>query len=200
MPPILAVSGLKFLRLGPFDFQLEVGECIALAGVSGSGKTRLLRALADLDPNQGDVRVEGRRREQFRPCDWRARVAFVPSDTAWWGQTVREHFKHAPDSSLFAKLGFDPGVMRWDVSRCSSGERQRLGLLRALVLQPMVLLLDEPTANLDSSNRLAVELMVADYQQHHRAGVVWVSHDDAQRRRVAQRSFEIHEGQMVQIL
>ena len=67
-------------------------------------------------------------------------------------------------------------------------------------MQPMVLLLDEPTANLDSSNRLAVEEMVADYQQHHRAGVVWVSHDDAQRNRVAQRGFEIHEDQLVQVM
>ncbi len=200
MPPILSVSGLKFLSLGPFEFQLEVGECIALSGASGSGKTRLLRALADLDPNQGDVQVEGHRREKFRPYEWRARVAFVPSDTAWWAQTVGEHFKQTPERSLVEKLGFDPEVMQWQISRCSSGERQRLGLLRALVMQPMVLLLDEPTANLDSSSRLAIEEMVADYQQHHRAGVVWVSHDDDQRTRVARRSFEIHEDQLVQVM
>ena len=200
MPPIFSVHGLRFLNLGPFDFQLELGECIALSGTSGSGKTRLLRALADLDPNQGDVQVEEHRREKFRPCEWRARVAFVPSDTAWWGQTVGEHFKRAPDPYLLTKLGFDLAVMQWEISRCSSGERQRLGLLRALVLQPMVLLLDEPTANLDASNQLAVERMVADYQRHYRAGVVWVSHDAAQRSRVAQRSFEIREGQWVQVL
>ena len=200
MAPILTVNGLTFLNLGPFEFQLQIGECIALSGASGSGKTRLLRALADLDPNQGNVELEGHQRDKFRPSKWRARVAFVPSDTAWWAQTVGEHFKQTPERSLFEKLGFDPEVMQWQVSRCSSGERQRLGLLRALVMQPMVLLLDEPTANLDSSNRLAVEEMVADYQRHHRAGVVWVSHDDAQRIRVAQRGFEIHEEQLVQVM
>jgi len=176
-----------------------MGECIALSGASGSGKTRLLRALADLDPSQGNVRLDGHRREKFRPCEWRARVAFVPSETAWWAPTVEAHFKKMPELSLFAKLGFEPAIMQWEISRCSSGERQRLGLLRTLVMQPMVLLLDEPTANLDVSNCLAVEEMVADYQQHHRAGVLWVSHDEVQRSRIAQRSFVIREGQLVQI-
>lgn len=198
MTHVLSVSGLKFPGFGPFEFQLGTGECIALSGVSGSGKTRLLRALADLDPNDGDVRLEGRRRKDFSPCEWRARVGLVPSETAWWASTVGEHFRQIPDPLLFERLGFDSAVMQWEVNRCSSGERQRLGLLRTLVMQPLVLLLDEPTANLDAANRLAVEVMVADYQRHHRTGVVWVSHDNAQRIRVARRSFELCEGQLVQ--
>lgn len=196
--PILSVSGLRFLDLGPFNFQLDAGECMVLCGVSGSGKTRLLRALADLDPNQGKVMLEGRLREQFSPSEWRASLAYVPADTAWWGQTVGEHFKQSPALSAPLGLGLDSTVMQWEVRRCSSGERQRLGLLRALAMQPRVLLLDEPTANLDSANGLAVEALLADYQRQHRAGILWVSHDENQRRRVAQSGFEIRAGQLVE--
>ena len=189
-----------FLMFGPFDFQLERGECIALSGVSGAGKTRLLRALADLDANRGEVLLESRHREKIHPSDWRSKVAYVPSDTVWWGRKVGEHFRQVPDLSWLENLGFDEAVMQWDVGRCSSGERQRLGLLRALVMKPQVLLLDEPTANLDMPNTLAVETLVADYQQHHRAGVIWVSHDDEQRQRVAQRKLEIHDGRLVELI
>jgi ABC-type iron transport system FetAB ATPase subunit len=196
MDALFSVSGLRFLKLGPFNFQLAAGECIALKGASGSGKTRLLRALADLDDNQGEVLLEGQRREDIEPREWRSRVAFVPADTAWWNETVGAHFSHAPQSSMLSALGFDSTIMQWRISRVSSGERQRLGLLRALTVQPRILLLDEPTANLDPDNSLAVEALVADYQQQNRAGVVWVSHDKPQRGRIAQRSFEIHKGQL----
>ncbi|MDX1335484.1 MAG: ATP-binding cassette domain-containing protein, partial [Gammaproteobacteria bacterium] len=70
------------------------------------------------------------------------------------------------------------------VSRLSSGERQRLALLRMLENSPRVLLLDEPTANLDRENTLLVENMIARYVQDHEAAAVWVSHDAEQQERL----------------
>lgn len=171
---------------------LAPGECVALTGPSGSGKTVLLRAIADLDPNEGEVRLDGEARERFAPSVWRRTLALVPAEPAWWGRTVAEHFPPAAEAALHS-LGLPTEAMGWEVLRCSSGERQRLALLRALVLAPRVLLLDEPTANLDADSRERVEALVARYR-HDGGAVLWVTHDPEQARRVAGRRLVLTDG------
>ena len=88
--------------------------------------------------------------------------------------------------------------MSWNVSRCSSGEKQRLSVLRMLANAPRVLLLDEPTANLDAANAQRVEQMISDYLVEHRAFAIWVSHDVAQLRRVSQRRYRFRRGRLME--
>ena len=97
----------------------------------------------------------------------------------------------------WSALGFDPSVVDWTVSRLSSGERQRLAMFRLLENKPRVLLLDEPTANLDTENTLLVENMVAEYVSKHLAAAVWVSHDREQQQRLDTRVLVLgsQEGQ-----
>lgn len=75
---MLSVSGLKRPGLEPITFTLNAGECFTISGPSGSGKSLLLRALADLDPNEGDVTLDGRVRETFSGPEWREQVIFLP--------------------------------------------------------------------------------------------------------------------------
>jgi len=84
------------------------------------------------------------------------------------------------------------------VMRCSTGERQRLALIRLLCGQPKVLLLDEPTASLDEKNVQAVEALVKEYLL---AGgvVIWVSHDSNQIQRVADRHYRITGNQLQEV-
>lgn len=181
----LEVRGLTGSVFRGLDLTLAAGECVALTGASGSGKTVLLRAIADLDPNEGAVSLDGLPRRRFAPSAWRRALALVPAEPAWWGTLIGEHFP-VDGTPPLAALGLPDAILEWEVARCSSGERQRLALLRALVLKPRVLLLDEPTANLDAGSRAQVEALVADFQ---RAGgaVLWVTHDEEQARRVARR-------------
>jgi ABC-type iron transport system FetAB ATPase subunit len=84
-------------------------------------------------------------------------------------------------------LGLPAEALGWQISRLSTGERQRLALLRLLAMGPSALLLDEPTANLDADNGLRVERLIRAYADEHQAPVLWVSHDAAQRQRIADR-------------
>ena len=109
---------------------------------------------------------------------------------------MQEHF-NTQDDSLLNALGFDTATWQWEVARCSSGERQRLGLMRCLSNQPHCLLLDEPTGNLDPENTERVEAVIKDYAVQHKAPVLWVSHSVDQIKRIATQHYRLRDGQLV---
>lgn len=180
----MQVKGLSRSGLGEIFLELNAHRISCLSGPSGSGKTLLLRAIADLDVNQGQVWLNGRERNSFEANEWRRKVAYLPAESRWWAYTVAEHFPRMPSDKELARLGFGPDVGGWQVERLSSGERQRLSLLRLLANQPAVLLLDEPTANLDSANSEIVEALILSYLAGEDASCLWVTHDAAQARRL----------------
>ena len=88
--------------------------------------------------------------------------------------------------NLLRELGFaDESVLQWNVSRLSSGEKQRLALVRLLSRSPEALLLDEPTANLDSTSVSLVENVIDNYRKEYSVPVIWVAHDQSQLKRVS---------------
>jgi putative ABC transport system ATP-binding protein len=192
---VLRVERLRICHLGPLSLTLDAQEIVILQGPSGAGKTLLLRALADLDPNTGHVRLNGEAREEIPAVQWRLKVALLPSESYWWFGSVGEHFPSV-ESAHWAALGFDEAVLAWPVTRLSSGERQRLALLRLLANRPSVLLLDEPTANLDRDNALRVEALVRHYLAEKQAAALWVSHDAAQVQRIASRVLSLENGSL----
>jgi phosphate-transporting ATPase len=192
-PLLLAVENLR--RLGvTASFTLRDGECMAVRGPSGSGKTLLLRAIADLDPNDGTVRLDGILRESVPAPLWRRWITYVAAEPGWWADRVAEHFADWPETApLVAELGLPAGVADWSVQRLSTGERQRLGLARALALNSRVLLLDEPTSGLDPDSVRAVEAVIA-ARRAAGTSLLWATHDASQARRVASRLLVICDG------
>lgn len=185
---MLSVSGLKRLHLS-VSFDLQDGECVALQGPSGVGKTLLLRSVADLDPNEGTVRLDGILREAMPAPAWRRRVTYLAAEPGWWSDTVQEHFTAWDDAlPLVVRLGLRDDCGPWSIQRLSTGERQRVGLARALMLQSRVLLLDEPTSALDPASAAAVEALIAE-RVSDGTSVLWSTHDGAQARRVGTRIF-----------
>jgi ABC-type iron transport system FetAB ATPase subunit len=191
---MLRLEDLKIPDVEPINLTVTSGECVGLSGESGSGKTRLLRAIADMDEHGGQVYEDDVAQDQVRAHEWRRRVALLPAESQWWFDTIEEHFD-AHDEHIKA-LGFESDVMNWHISRCSSGEKQRLSVLRMLSNCPRVLLLDEPTANLDETNAARVEDLVKKYLARHNAIAIWVGHDESQLRRVAQKRYHLSDGQL----
>lgn len=191
----LTIKQLKTLHVGPVDLDVAPGECVVIAGASGSGKTLLLRAIADLDCHEGEVLLGGVPCGAMRAHDWRARVGLLTAESQWWGERIGDHFQQV-DEELLSQLGFGREAMDWEVARCSTGERQRLALARLLQNHPRVLLLDEPTASLDAENVARVEALVKQLRQEQDVAVLWVSHDPAQAERVATRSLRISGGRL----
>ena len=215
----LRLDGLAHRTLAPVDLVLDAGERVFVSGPSGSGKSLLLRAIADLDPHQGEVWLDTEPRSRMAPPVWRRRVGLLPAESFWWAETVGEHFPAIQTSGTLsaekmgafhsdhpthrdqingwlAGLGFEPDVLDWSVTRLSTGERQRLALVRLLAQRPEALLLDEATANLDPVNRDRVETLVETYRREQDAAVLWVSHDPEQRRRLGGRAFVICNGRL----
>ena len=192
----LTLHALATDLLEPLDLHVAAGECIALRGPSGSGKSRLLRAIADLDPAQGSVSLGEEVRETMPAPHWRRRVGLLGAESQWWHDRVGDHFP-AVDEERLSRLGFSADVLQWEVSRLSSGEKQRLALARLLANEPEALLLDEPTANLDADNGARVEALVGQYREARSAAVIWIGHDPAQLARVAQRRFHIEERRLL---
>ena len=191
----LSARALRGALSGPFDLDLDPGRCTVLSGPSGIGKSLLLRMIADLDPNQGTVSLGGVSRESQPAHVWRRWVTYVPAESGWWEDDVAAHFAD-PDGArrLLPQVNLDPALLRAQVTQLSTGERQRLALVRALLQQPHFLLLDEPTAALDPDNREHVErLLLAAKAQG--MGLLVVTHDAEQARRLGERQLHLdHDG------
>jgi len=195
--PHLQLKNFACHTLQPFDLDIQAGECVTLTGTSGSGKSLLLRAIADLDPHQGEVLLDGVNSQTMPAHQWRRKVGLLPAESHWWAEQVRQHFS-SWSQSIIDELGFSAETAHWSIARLSSGERQRLGLARLLAQQPQVLLLDEPTANLDPDSTQKVETVIKNYAQRQAVAILWVSHDLLQHQRVADRQLQLHNEQIIE--
>lgn len=195
-PPALVVHNLRRPGIGPVHLSVGAGECVALSGPSGAGKSLLLRAIADLDPNDGDVRLDSVSRQTIPAPGWRRRVIYVPAESGWWAQDVAPHFDN-PDAAadILEDLALPRDSLHWPVGRLSTGERQRLALVRALALTPRVLLLDEPTSGLDPDSTSRVEDMLSRALTRGMA-ILMVTHDRRQAERMAHRHLHMKRGRL----
>jgi len=196
---MLRVAGLHRLDLGPIDLTVPLGRCAVLMGPSGAGKSLLLRAIADLDPNEGAVSLEGVARDGLPAPAWRRRAVYLATDAGWLAEDVGSHFSdRAAAAPLLDRLGLDASALDWPVARASTGERQRLALARCLSLprEPdtaRIYLLDEPTSALDAEAVTRAEAVLRTLPDA-RTAVLMVSHDPAQARRLGDLHLTLRDG------
>lgn len=171
-------------------FSVKEGECLAVEGPSGSGKTRLLRAIADLDPAPGQIFLNGAERNEFSGPEWRKRVRYASAEPVWWTETARDVFDLKQKSAgerlarLLAALVLPVNILDAPLAQLSTGERQRLALVRAVFDDPQVLLLDEPASALDTETAArASELL--DFQLRAGRSVIIAVHEHSPVSRLA---------------
>ena len=184
------------LLLSGINMQLGAGRCAVISGSSGAGKTLFLRALADLDPNVGNVILLTENRDDFPSPMWRRKLCYVAAEPAWWSEYVNDHFPDQPAAEKLAEtFGLARAIFNQPVSRLSTGERQRLALIRAFLIDPDVLLLDEPTSALDPKSTEQVETALKQFMDRDKC-VILVTHDQAQGARLGHDFYLMQGGHL----
>lgn len=196
------------------NLSIDRGEVFALIGSTGAGKTTLLRLLDLLDtPFSGEIcfdgvdvtrsgrrRLEARRRMAYvqqKPTVFRTDVYANVACGLKWRRERREMIRQKVEGAL-GLVGMAEFRKR-DARTLSGGEMQRIAIARALVTGPELLLLDEPTANLDPVSLSKIEEVIAGIITDRNITVVMATHDMAQGQRLASRIGVLADGELLQV-
>jgi tungstate transport system ATP-binding protein len=214
MNPLYRLTGIRQVYdgrevLNLEELAVERGECLAIVGPSGAGKSTLLRLLNFLEaPAAGRIEFGGQPVPPEPPLDLVRRVTTVFQrpillnravwDNVAYGVRLRGLPVNGRVDEALERVGLK-GIAGTYARKLSGGEMQRVALARALALQPDVLLLDEPTANLDPYNVGLIESIVREQNQAHGTTLVLVTHNVFQPRRLASRVALLLEGKLVEL-
>ncbi len=196
------------------DLDLWRGSATGLAGKSGCGKTTLARCLArHLEPLAGSVRLQGREFLELEGREFRAARRLIqmlfqdPGDSLNPRQTVADALDEAAGrrepgraAALLAEAGVDARVAGRFPHAMSGGQRQRVALARCLAADPVVLIADEPTSQLDRSAEDRILDLLAGLQDSRGLALLMISHDLGMLRRRCERVLVLHDGVLVEIL
>lgn len=192
------------------DLSAEVaeGQRIALLGASGQGKSTLLRMLARLESaDEGTMELLGRPAAEWEPPLWRQHIGYVAQQPVMLPGTVGDNLRTASrlhgrpfEETLAKRLMEQIGLAHIDwekaASDLSGGEKQRIALVRSLLLRPKLLLLDETTSSLDPSSKSAAQGLLLDWCRQEGAAQLWVTHDLNQAREVSGEVWYLEAGRL----
>jgi ABC-type methionine transport system ATPase subunit len=218
-PPLFALRQVSQQRGGTavlreVTLDLPRTAITALVGPSGAGKTSLLRLLNRLgDPSGGEISFNGRPITSYPIGALRRRVGFVFQTASMFPGTVADNLAVAvalrettntglpapPDPLVVLDaVGLDATYAGREAARLSGGEQQRVGIARALMTRPEVLLLDEPTAALDPEVAERLLATIAGLTREHGVSVVMVTHRLAEARQVSTYTVMLEAGRIVE--
>ncbi|EPZ42534.1 phosphate ABC transporter ATP-binding protein [Alicyclobacillus acidoterrestris] len=191
------------------DGRVPKGRIVALIGPSGSGKSTLL-SMCNLmrTPTSGEVYVEGREVRTWPVRELRQKVAMVFQSPTMFPGTVADNLSFglrlhglslSNPAELLEDVGLDPSLLDKRAEDLSGGQKQRVALGRTLAMQPEILLLDEVTSALDVHAKLEVERTILSLHESRGTSMLWVTHDLAQARRIADIIFFMDAGELVEV-
>jgi tungstate transport system ATP-binding protein len=192
------------------DLSVRQGELLAILGPNGAGKSTLLRVLHALEPpDRGEVWFGGKRIAYPAPLELRRRISMVFQRPVLFNGNVRDNVRYGlklrgrVDGGKVDRIMTRLGLMELadaNVRTLSGGEAQRVALARSLILEPDLLLLDEPTANLDPSNAALIETIINELRGKRKSTILLVSHNVSQALRLADRTLVIFSGECIEVI
>lgn len=185
-------------------------EIVTLLGASGQGKSTLLRILGLLDaPDEGEISFRGKSAANWSPMEWRKKVSYVAQHAVMLPGSVEHNLRTVDrlhgggfDAGLAQALMESAGLggMDWKQSAAglSGGEKQRVALIRSMLLRSEILLLDEVTASLDQQSKQLVEKMLTAWHRREGATLIWITHDLEQAKQISDRVWFMAEGALLE--
>lgn len=194
--------------LTAISFEVAEGEYLALSGPSGGGKSTLLKIIATLlTPTNGKIFFQQQAQQQYSITNYRQLVSYCFQQPTLFGETVQDNlafpylirgkvFEASTAEKFLTQVDLPTDFLAKPITELSGGERQRVALIRNLLFQPKILLLDEVTVGLDEDSKKIVQQLV---RSVHQAGVtiIQVSHDEADVTK-ASRQISLVKGQVVE--
>jgi ABC-type Fe3+/spermidine/putrescine transport system ATPase subunit len=214
--PLLVLNGIAkryggTTAVGPIDLEVHRGEFLTLLGPSGCGKTTTLQIIAGLvGASAGQVRLEGREMTGVAPSKRDMGVVFqnyalFPHKTVYDNVGFGLRMRKMPREQIRERVrrmletvGL-PGVEERMPEQLSGGQRQRVALARALVIEPKVLLLDEPLSNLDAMLRKRMRHEIRELQKRLGITTIFVTHDQDEAFEMSDRVALLNQGRVEQI-
>ena len=201
--------------LSNLNFEIKEGKFFVLVGPSGSGKTTTLKLINRLiEQTEGDIFFQGKNIKDYPLREMRLDMGYVLQEIALFPNlTVAENIGLIPEmkkinkreiakkvDSLLKQVDLDPRVYKNRLPEdLSGGEKQRIGILRAIAANPKVLLMDEPFSALDPISRTQLQDLVKDLHRDFKITTVFVTHDMREAIKLADRICLMRDGKIVQI-
>ena len=206
---------VKGLILDNLSFEIKNGDFFVLVGPSGSGKTTTLKLINRLiEQTEGDIYFQDKKLKDYNLRELRLETGYVLQQIALFPNlTVEENIALIPEmkkfdkkliaektKDLLEKVGLNPKLyMKRYSNELSGGEKQRIGILRAIIANPKVLLMDEPFSALDPISRTQLQDLIKQLHNEYKMTTVFVTHDMDEALKLADRICILQEGKVVQI-
>ena len=203
------------LILDGLNFEIQEGEFFVLVGPSGSGKTTTLKLINRLiEQTEGDIHFEDKRLKDYDLRELRLKTGYVLQQIALFPNlTVAENIALIPEmknfdkkeikektEDLLQKVGLNPKhYMNRLPKELSGGEKQRVGILRAIIANPKILLMDEPFSALDPLSKVQLQDLIKTLHNEYKMTTVFVTHDMDEAMKLADRICVLKNGKVVQI-
>ncbi|MFL2071682.1 ATP-binding cassette domain-containing protein [Marinilactibacillus psychrotolerans] len=195
--PIISLKQISFkiaqeMILEDITFDIQKGEVLTITGPSGSGKSTLLKLIGSLfSPTEGTIVYKGKELKQIDPEIYRKEVSYFFQNASLFDQTVKDNLvfpyfirdKVADEryiKSYLEKVKIPESYYNKPVAELSGGEKQRVVLVRNLLFQPEVLLLDEVTSSLDANNKAIIHSVLSDLNKEKQVTIVKITHDETE--------------------